>query len=536
MPKSSATTTKRRTVAVAAAVCSMPNLSFSRPLPLRAALIVAALALLLTLAWRPLAIPDEGRYGSIAAAMWTSGDWIVPRLDGLPFFHKPPLFYWLAAPLYGLSGSVPWAARGASWLGAMLGVLGLAWLARAARMREQGEAFAFWAVAVLVAQPLWFVGAQYANLDMLVAGCITLAISALALHEFEPQRRGARWLGFAALGLGVLAKGLIGVVLPLGVLVLWLAWERRFRGWLRLLWLPGWALVLLLTVPWFLAVEARHPGFAHYFIIVQHFQRYTSTGFNNMLPWWTYPAVLAAVALLWWPWCAARVIAPAQFAPMGERGAALERLGLVWLLLIVVFFSLPASKLVGYIFPAVPGLVLIAAGAVCRCAQRADRWRVLPAALALASLLLNVAVVGVVAHVDRKGSAPLAAQLRAQWQDGDALVYDHLYVFDLALLLSLTRPAADVPVLLEWDDPAAVSGDSWQRELADAGAFDAARAAKVLRTPARWPALRCAAPRSWVVARSAERERVTQWLKAPPRLRSDNLDAYLVTRPADCPE
>ena len=82
----------------------MPDLSSSRPPSLRAALIVAALALVLTLAWRPLAIPDEGRYLSVAAAMWHSGDWIVPRLDGLPFFHKPALFYWIAGALYGLTG------------------------------------------------------------------------------------------------------------------------------------------------------------------------------------------------------------------------------------------------------------------------------------------------------------------------------------------------------------------------------------------------------------------------------------------------
>ena len=503
---------------------------------MRAALIVAALALLATLAWRPLALPDEGRYLSVAASMWTSGDWVVPRLDGLPFFHKPPLFYWIAGAMYGLSGGAPWIGRVASWIGGMLGVLALAWLLRSTRDEPERDTFAVWAVAALVAQPLWLLGAQYANLDMLVGGCITLAICALAICELEPQRRAARWVGFAALAFGVLAKGLIGVVLPLGVLGLWLAWERRFAGWVRLLWLPGWVLFFALTAPWFAAVELRHPGFTHYFIIVQHFQRYTNVGFNNMLPGWFFPVVLLLFALPWSPWCVARLAAVARsgralLAPAADRTASLERLAVVWLLLITLFFSLPASKLVGYIFPAVPALALLAGSAAARVARAPGRWRASPAALAMLGLLVSLIAAGAVAQLDHKGNGALAAQLRTQWRDGDALVYRRAYFFDLALLLG---HAPDVPVLLDWDRPEAVQGDGWERELADAGRFDAARAAQVLRTPAQWPALRCAAPRTWLIAPAGDREATTQWLGQAPRLTTDNADAYLVERGADC--
>ena len=334
----------------------------------------------------------------------------------------------------------------------------------------------------------------------------------------------------------MLAKGLIGVVLPLGVLALWLAWERRFAGWLRLLWLPGWALFFVLTVPWFVAVEARHPGFAHYFIIVQHFQRYTTVGFNNMLPGWFFPVVLLLLALPWSPWCVARLVALARSgralrAPAADRTASLERLAVVWLLLITLFFSLPASKLVGYIFPAVPALALLAGSAAARVAQAPGRWRTLPTALALLGLLASVITAGAVAQLDRKGNGALVTQLREQWRDGDALVYRHAYLFDLALLLGHT---ADVPVLLDWDQPEAVRGDGWERELADAGRFDAARAARVLRTPAQWPALRCAAPRTWLIAPAGDRVQTSQWLGQAPRLTTRNADAYLVERSSGC--
>ena len=60
---------------------------------------------------RPMAVPDEGRYGEIGRWMWISGDWMVPRLDGIPFFHKPPLLYWLEALSVGLLGPQVWAVR-----------------------------------------------------------------------------------------------------------------------------------------------------------------------------------------------------------------------------------------------------------------------------------------------------------------------------------------------------------------------------------------------------------------------------------------
>ena len=80
-----------------------------------AGLFLLALAwLALTLGARPLALPDEGRYVSVAWEMLTSGNWLFPTLDGLPFFHKPPLFYWITAGSLGLFGTHEWASRLAS--------------------------------------------------------------------------------------------------------------------------------------------------------------------------------------------------------------------------------------------------------------------------------------------------------------------------------------------------------------------------------------------------------------------------------------
>ena len=73
--------------------------------------LALALLLLVLAAWRPLALPDEGRYAEVGRWMLSSGDWLTPRLDGVPFFHKPPLLYWLEAASMQLFGVTPWAAR-----------------------------------------------------------------------------------------------------------------------------------------------------------------------------------------------------------------------------------------------------------------------------------------------------------------------------------------------------------------------------------------------------------------------------------------
>src|SRR6476659_9026789 len=74
---------------------------------------------LIATAWaRPLMLPDEGRYVGVAWEMLRSGDWLTPTLNSLPYFHKPPLFYWITAAMLWLVGNQEWAGRVAPWLGA----------------------------------------------------------------------------------------------------------------------------------------------------------------------------------------------------------------------------------------------------------------------------------------------------------------------------------------------------------------------------------------------------------------------------------
>ena len=426
------------------------------------ALLALAFLWLAATAWlRPLAVPDEGRYVGVAWEMLHSGNWLVPTLDGLPYFHKPPLFYWLTAAALSVWES-NLAARIAPWLGGCLAAAALFLFVRRWVVREVAVA----ALVALVTAPLFFFGAQYSNLDMLVAGCIAATILAFAhvalLDPAAPGRKRGLLVAYALAALGVLAKGLIGVVLPGMVLFLWLAWERRWMTMLRLLWLPGIALFLAIAAPWFVAMQERFPAFMHYFFVVQHFQRFSATGFNNARPFWFYLAVLALLALPWTLWLAGSRLADWR----GDSNVvSVRRLMLAWIAAITLFFSVPNSKLVGYILPVVPPLMFLAAERAWALRDRFARlWRAAPYA---AAALCIVAAVAIYVKADRS-QQDISSVLRERMQGSDTVIALEDYWFAIDYEARLGKPMV---VVADWSPEAVASRDNWRRELADAAVF-----------------------------------------------------------------
>lgn len=459
--------------------------------------LALALWLAATAGRRPLMLPDEGRYVGVALEMLRSGSWAVPTLDGLPYFHKPPLFYWITAAAMGVFGPHAWAARAAPLLGAMAMTLAVAWFAR----RWISAAAARWSPWIVATMPFAYLGAQFANLDMLVAGCITVAVLTLADAVLrapdDPAAARSALAGWVAMALGVLAKGLIGIVLPLAVLLVWLAARPdRAAAWRaalgRLISGSGIAAFAVLAVPWFALVEARHPGFLNYFFVHHHLARFASGGFNNEQPWWFYLPVIALLGLPWtvllWP--------PARAQRTSDQ-RVLQCLLVCWAAVVVVFFSLPRSKLIGYVLPALPPLALLIAdhaerrfGAAPRRARRAF------AATAVAVCLAGVLAVALHRNA-RPDHAALAAALDAEAGRDEPVYALELQPYDLGLH---SRRAREVRLVADWNDPAIGARDDWHRELADAARFAPSRAAAVLLTPAQARAQWCVAEASWVIA------------------------------------
>lgn len=436
-------------------------------------------------------LPDEGRYVGIAWEMLRSNDWLTPTLDGMPYFHKPPLFYWITAASMHIFGNSDGVARAAPWSGATLGMVALFLFAR----RWSVPKIARFAVLALVCHPLYFLAAQYANMDMLEAGLITAAVLSFAdamlrVEQGLPHRLSLH-LGYLFCGLGVMTKGLIGLVLPALIILTAIASSRRWAALRPMLSVSGLVLFCLITLPWFIMADARHPGALRYVIVVQHWSRYFGSGFNNVRPPWFFPAVLLLLSLPWLPWY--RPLAKRLRG--GEPAEFIRILMLAWIVVVVGFFSLPESKMLGYILPVVPPLAFLAADGFASSATRGSGL------LWLASLTLGVIVsLSVLLFVpwrDVRSNQVLATALRQQYRPSEPVFMIERFDFDVPRYAGLE---SQVYVVSRWDDPQWRRMDNWRRELLDARDFHDGDRSQALINYAEFEARACIASGAWVIA------------------------------------
>jgi 4-amino-4-deoxy-L-arabinose transferase-like glycosyltransferase len=417
-------------------------------------LMIAASIWLAALAWvRPLALPDEGRYTDIARWMAGSGDWLIPRMNGLPFIQKPPLYFWLEAAAIGTVGASPFAARLVSLASSVLICVSVFWLVR----RFVDERSARWSLAALVFNPLYFGGAQYANFDMLIAGLVTATLALAVSATQSTSRARTLWLSaYATAGLAVLAKGLIGIVLPGMVFVGWAVVSRRLDWLVKALSLPGLLLFAIIALPWFILVERHYSGFINYFFVYHHFDRYLQSGFNNAHGVWFFPAVLLVGML---PWTVAPLFHWRSF--LQASASSLRSLGFVWFAVILIFFSLPPSKLVGYIFPLLPAFAIIVGPWFAT-----YRYRYATATLGGA---ICACAVFVAAYVIPTGPIGLAKKFKEQIAPTHDVVFVGQYLFDVAVILDRKTP---IYVVDDWSRRAADLPDSIRRQFTEGREFD----------------------------------------------------------------
>lgn len=307
---------------------------------------------------RTLVPTDEGRYAEIAREMATTGDFITPRLNGIKYFGKPPLQAWMNALTFRAFGLGEWQAR--LWTG-LCGLFGIV-LASYAGIRVFNERVGFTAGIVLASTLFWAAAGHINSYDMGLAAMMTLALGALLIAQRNDasarERRNWMLVCWAAMALAVLSKGLIGVLLPGAVLVLYTLASRDWALWKRLHLGPGLLVFFAVTAPWFVLVSLNNPEFPHFFFIREHIQRFTSNVHGRAQPWHYFIPFLILGALPWLGVLAqslwnARRDAPAGFQP--------KKLLLVWVAFIFFFFSMSGAKLPSYILPIFPALALLIA-------------------------------------------------------------------------------------------------------------------------------------------------------------------------------
>jgi 4-amino-4-deoxy-L-arabinose transferase-like glycosyltransferase len=312
-------------------------------------LVVLAVAYLLffyNLGSYSLKEPDEGRYAEIPREMVEQGDYIVPRLDYVRYFEKPPLLYWACAGSYRIFGVSEWSFRLPNAVSALLCILATWFFAASLFSAEAG----FLSALILTTSLGFFGMARIATIDMLFSFLLSAVIFSIDAFYRTGMRRFLYLLS-AALALAVLAKGPVALVLPAVALALFLLWERRFSF---LKELASWQALLFfaaIAVPWFVLICVREREFFRFFFIDQNILRFVTTKHHRSGPlYYFFPVLFGGL----FPWS---VFIPRAVVYFWDRKDL--RLLFIWCAVVFVFFSFSGSKLPPYILPLFPALSVI---------------------------------------------------------------------------------------------------------------------------------------------------------------------------------
>ena len=302
--------------------------------------------------------PDEGRYSEIPREMVESGDFVTPRLNYVKYFEKPAFLYWANALAYKMLGENEFASRITVALCALLGILVTGLLGG----YMYGKLAAWFAAIVCGSSFLYFAIGTLDILDMPLAFFLTLSMAAFYVAQREDSKL---WylLFYDSAALAVLTKGLIGVVLPGGIIFIYILVSRRWRLFYKSLYIPAILLFFAITVPWFYMVCKANADFFHFFFIQEHFERYLTKMHDRYEPFWFFTPILLAGILPWTAFLPGFFCKQSVFRmPADSEQKDANRYLIIWALFIFIFFSISDSKLIPYIVPCIsPISIMIAA-------------------------------------------------------------------------------------------------------------------------------------------------------------------------------
>ena len=310
----------------------------------------------------------------IARNMLDSGDWVTPHLNGVAYMEKPPLKYWMIAVSFQIFGVHDWAAR----LPMALFAVALCWLT--ARIgfwafSEQAGLYAGLALSTCVGM---FLFTRVLIPDITLAFTITLALWSFlqALEEDEPHPR--RWAALlaASIGTGLLLKGLIAAVFPIGGALLYLALTRQLflaPTWRKLRPFSGALIIFLIAAPWHILATIRNPpyfhfgfdsgpgqyhGFFWFYFFNEHLLRFLNLRYPH--DYNTVPRLYFWLLHLLWlfPWSAYfPALLKLDYRPV-DRGGRARLAAVCWTGFLLVFFSFSSTQEY-YSMPIYPSLALL---------------------------------------------------------------------------------------------------------------------------------------------------------------------------------
>ncbi len=318
---------------------------------------------LIPLGARPLFIPDETRYAEVPREMIASGDWIVPRINGLRYFEKPVMGYWISALSIMTWGENNFAVRLPSALAAGLTVLLVMVVCRSSCSRQSDVP---WLSSLVLLTCLGVISiGTFAVLD----GVLTLFLTATLVSFFlaTEQKPGSRPERFYLVAAGIMAgcafltKGFLAFAVPVLTVAPYLIWQKRWRDCFRMLWLPL-AGAILISLPWGVLIHQREQDFWKFFVINEHLRRFLADNAQHTEPFWYF---LVALPCMFLPWIFVSPSIVSGLLPQkSKENQAQKRLlqfCLCWLIFPLIFFSASSGKLLTYILPCFPAIAILTA-------------------------------------------------------------------------------------------------------------------------------------------------------------------------------
>lgn len=388
----------------------------------------------------------------IARNMLTSGDWVIARLDGIPYLEKSPLIYWLIAISYRVLGVHDWAAR----IPVALAAIFLAWLTWLYGRWAFGVRAGLYAGLALATCAGLFLFTRIQIPDVMLTACVCLAFWSFqrALDDQEPRPR--QWAAMLAvsLGVGLLLKGLIAVVAPIGGVILYLVVTRQLFAasvWKRLHVFSGALIILAIAGPWHVLATLRMPpyfdfnlhsgpgeyhGFFWFYFINEHVLRFLNLRYPR--DYNTVPRLAFWLLHLLWlfPWSAFfPAVIGLSFKPV-DRAGRTRLLALCWTAFLLIFFTFSTTQEY-YSMPVYPALALLLGGAL----AAEGRWarigtRIVGVVAAMASAVI-AAILVAVRHVPAPGDISNALQ---QHPEAYTLSLGHLGDLTIASFAYLRVP------------------------------------------------------------------------------------------------
>lgn len=295
----------------------------------------------------PLMEPDEARYSDIPSLMNRTGDYITPHLNHVVYLEKPPLCYWVTALVFKIFGEHEFSSR----LFVALCAWGSIFLVYRIGTFFHDQKTGLYSAGVLSTFLYYSFLGKINTLDVPLSFFVCLATWAGYRYFAEDcQRKGWVYLLYISSSFAFLTKGLIGIVFPFAITILWLLIFKGWRDILRLFSPVGIIIFLLISCPWIILVQKANKDFLWFFFIQEHFLRYATTLHAREQPIWFYVPIVIIGTL---PWSAFLLKALREGVKKGTPlfKAAEKQFLLIWILFIFIFFSFSSSKMIPYIAP-----------------------------------------------------------------------------------------------------------------------------------------------------------------------------------------